>query len=203
MLGMENLSHKTAAVIIPPEDLWAPIQAMRQKHDSKVGRWMPHITLVYPFLPRFQFERTSEQFASACRSVRPFEIKLTKFEQFGHGKGYYTLWLAPRPTEPIQSLHAALCPIVYESVYDLDHAIWHFKPYLSVGRARGTANVVSLIQELQSSWEPIRFHMDSVELIWRNDPVPPKNPIRPLWAADSPWRAPMDGQRWRQCGTRT
>ena len=33
MFGMENLDHKTAAVIIPPEDVWGPIQAIRQKHD--------------------------------------------------------------------------------------------------------------------------------------------------------------------------
>lgn len=37
-----NLDHKTAAVIIPPEDVWPAIQAIRQKHDSKVGRWAPY-----------------------------------------------------------------------------------------------------------------------------------------------------------------
>ena len=46
----KSLDHKTAAVIITPEDVWGPIQAIRQKHDSKVGRWMPHVTLTYPFL---------------------------------------------------------------------------------------------------------------------------------------------------------
>ncbi len=50
MLGMESLDHKTAAVIIPPESVWGPIQAIRQNHDSKVGRWMPHITLVYTII---------------------------------------------------------------------------------------------------------------------------------------------------------
>jgi poly(A) polymerase len=48
---MESLDHKTAAFIIPPEYVWGPIQAIRQKHDSNVGRWMPHITLFYPSLP--------------------------------------------------------------------------------------------------------------------------------------------------------
>ena len=131
---------------------------------------MPHITLVYPFLPRSQFGRVAKQLALACKSVKPFEIELARFDRFGHGTGYYTLWLAPEPTEPIRDVHAALCPIVYEDIYDLDHAMWHFAPHLSVGRVRGTANMVSLIQELQSSWEPIRFRVDSVELIWRNDP---------------------------------
>ena len=169
MPGMESLSHKTAAVIIPPEDVWVPIQAIRQKHDSKVGRWMPHITLIYPFLPRSAFGQAARQLVSACKSARPFDIELATFDHFGHGKGYYTLWLAPEPTEPILDLHAAFCPIVYEDTYDLDHAIWYFKPHLSVGQVRGTANMVKLLGDLQAGWSPIRFHVDSVQLIWRND----------------------------------
>ena len=49
MLDTKSLDHKAAAVIIPPEDAWGPIQAIRRKHDRKVGRRMPHITLIYPF----------------------------------------------------------------------------------------------------------------------------------------------------------
>jgi 2'-5' RNA ligase len=169
MLGMENLDHKTAAVIIPPEDVWGPIQAIRQKHDSKVGRWMPHITLIYPFLPRSRFGRAAKELVSACRSVKPFEIELARFDQFGHGKGYFTLWLAPEPDEPIKDLHAALCPVVYEDAHDSGREIWHFKPHLSVGQARGMGNMVKLIEELQAGWRPIRFRVDSVQLIWRND----------------------------------
>ena len=169
MFGMENLDHKTAAVIIPPEDVWGPIQAIRRKHDSKVGRWMPHITLIYPFLPRSHFGRASQELSSACKSVRPFDILLARFDQFGHGKGHHTLWLAPEPGDPIKDLHAALCPIVYEGAFDLDRAIRRFKPHLSVGQARGTGNMVKVIEELRAGWTPIRFLVDSVKLIWRND----------------------------------
>jgi 2'-5' RNA ligase len=167
---MERLDHKTAAVIIPPEDVWDPIQAIRQKHDSKVGRWMPHITLIYPFLPRSCFGRAAKELASACRSVKPFEIQLARFDHFGRGKGYFTLWLAPEPAEPIKDLHAALCPIAYEYEGDVDHAIGHFKPHLSIGQAKGMGNMVKLMEELQVGWKPIRFQVDSVKLIWRNDP---------------------------------
>ena len=169
MLGMESFDHKTAVVIIPPEDVWGPIQAIRQKHDSKVGRWMPHITLIYPFLPKSRFGRAAKQLASACKSVKPFDVELARFDQFGHGKGYFTLWLAPEPAKPIWDLHAALCPAVYEDAYDLDSAIWRFKPHLSVGQARGMANMVHLLQELQADWTPIRFRINSFHLIWRND----------------------------------
>ena len=33
---MGSFDHKTATVIIPPEYVWAPIQAIRQKHDTEV-----------------------------------------------------------------------------------------------------------------------------------------------------------------------
>jgi hypothetical protein len=66
-------------------------------------------------------------------------------------------------------LHAALCPAVYEDAFDLDRAMWRFKPHLSVGQARGMANMVHLLQELQADWTPIRFRVNSVQLIWRND----------------------------------
>jgi hypothetical protein len=45
-------THKTAVVIIPPEALWAPIQAVRKEHDRQFRRRMPHISLIYPFRPK-------------------------------------------------------------------------------------------------------------------------------------------------------
>jgi len=69
MPDMQALDHKTAAVIIPPEDVWEPIQAIRQRHDRKVGCWMPHITLFYPFLPRSRFGRTAGEIATVRNAV--------------------------------------------------------------------------------------------------------------------------------------
>jgi len=40
------LTHTTAIVVVPPRESWAVIQPIRQKHDRKVRRWMPHITLI-------------------------------------------------------------------------------------------------------------------------------------------------------------
>jgi 2'-5' RNA ligase superfamily len=54
---MEQKTHQTAVVLIPPEAVWPPIQALRQQYDRHVRRWMPHITLLYPFRPREEFER--------------------------------------------------------------------------------------------------------------------------------------------------
>ncbi|MGB2822000.1 MAG: 2'-5' RNA ligase family protein [Phycisphaerae bacterium] len=98
---MKNRTHNTAIVIIPPDDAWHPIQGIRQKHDRKVRRWMPHMTLIYPFYPRSDFERAAKELAPVCREIRPFDVKLATFRTFRHGKGYYTVWLAPEPEEPL------------------------------------------------------------------------------------------------------
>ena len=46
---MPNKTHTTAVVLIPPESVQPPIQAIRSVHDRNFLRWMPHITLLYPF----------------------------------------------------------------------------------------------------------------------------------------------------------
>src|SRR5262249_27220192 len=49
---IDNATHTTAVVVIPPADAWPPIQALRERYDRQFRRWMPHITLLYPFRPR-------------------------------------------------------------------------------------------------------------------------------------------------------
>jgi len=50
-------SYKTAVVAIPPDHLWGLIQGLRKQYDRHYRRWMPHITLLYPFLPVSSFEQ--------------------------------------------------------------------------------------------------------------------------------------------------
>ncbi len=54
---MAKQTYTTAIVVILPQECWSVIQAIRQQHDSKVRRWMPHITLIYPFCPVEDFMR--------------------------------------------------------------------------------------------------------------------------------------------------
>ena len=90
-------THKTAVVLIPPDECWEPIQRIRWKHDCHVNRWMPHVTLLYPFRPPNQFDTVQGSLGEACRPMQPFEVLLTAFNHFHHGRNRYTLWLAPEP----------------------------------------------------------------------------------------------------------
>ncbi len=161
-------THKTAIVIIPPEDFWAPIQAIRQQHDRKVARWMPHITLIYPFVERAEFDRVTKDLSATCSKLRPFDLELTGVETFNHGKGYHTVWLRPELETSVLDLHAALWT---ELSYDeeFEPRLGRFTPHLSVGQVRGFAKMVELVKKLKVDWTPIRFRVAAVHLIWRED----------------------------------
>ena len=75
-------SYKTAVVIIPPDHLWGPIQGLRKQYDRNYRRWMPHITLLYPFRAVSAFEQVIPALAQACRSLDPFGVQLNRFDLF-------------------------------------------------------------------------------------------------------------------------
>ena len=165
---MKNKTHTTAIVVIPPEDLWRPIQAIREKHDRKVSRWMPHITLIYPFAPESDFGFAAEELAPVCKGIRPFDVELATFGVFNHGKGYHTIWLAPEPKEPLGDLHAEVWTAMsWED--DFKPGIERFEPHLSIGQTRGTVNTVKLLEELQANWTPIHFRVLAVHLVSRTN----------------------------------
>jgi poly(A) polymerase len=59
-------SHHSAVVIIPPEEVWEPIQALRRKYDRQIHRWMPHINLLYPFVAEQHFQEVMPLAAICC-----------------------------------------------------------------------------------------------------------------------------------------
>ncbi len=83
---MDRKTHKMAVVVIPPEAAWPPIQAIRKQHDRGFRRWMPHVTLLYPFHPRPEFEAAAARLAPACAVLPPFEVTLATFHVFEHGR---------------------------------------------------------------------------------------------------------------------
>lgn len=166
---MSTKTHETAVVVIPPESCWEPIQIIRRQHDRHVRRWMPHITLLYPFRPRSQFDMVAGELLAACAVIEPFEVRLEGFREFRHGRGSYTLWLAPEPRQMLVRLQAAL----QSAVLDCDDVARHagdFTPHLSVGQVRGREALAKLKSELKERWSPLSFAVNEVSLIWRNPP---------------------------------
>ncbi|MFX0010365.1 MAG: 2'-5' RNA ligase family protein [Candidatus Hermodarchaeota archaeon] len=158
--------HTTAVVIIPPEELWKVIQKIRMTYDRQFHRWMPHITLLYPFKPQSDFQELDSLFSFACKQIESFQINFHKFKFFNHGKQRYTVWLEPEPGNPIKVLQNALLQIVP----DCNDVTLHqngFTPHLSVGQIAGKNNLISVMDRFQANWVSLEFKVSSIYFIAR------------------------------------
>lgn len=162
-------THLSAVVIIPPQTVWEPIQAIRKLHDKGVRRWMPHITLLYPFAPKGIFNKVLPELAQVGWERGSFELTLANFRWFRHGRESYTVWLAPEPEGAVVGLHAALLRAL-PGFADTGSFRGGFSPHLSVGQAEGTARLRRLVDELQAGWTPLRFTVGELSVISRKDP---------------------------------
>jgi hypothetical protein len=83
-----NKTHRTAIVLVPPKEVWPPIQAIRQVYDRHFLRWMPHITLIYPFRLKREWTSVIVDLTRACADVNLFEVELARFAYFSHRSSF-------------------------------------------------------------------------------------------------------------------
>ncbi|MHA1281747.1 MAG: 2'-5' RNA ligase family protein [Promethearchaeota archaeon] len=158
--------YTSACVIIPPEEKWEKIQEIRKKYDRQINRWMPHINLLYPFIPESRFKRFEKRFEVVCSQIESFEIILKNFKYFTHRRESYTIWLEPEPNEPVKELQLELLKILPEC-NDVNKFKGGYTPHLSVGQIYSYDKLIKLIEKLQNSWNLIRFEVDKIYFIAR------------------------------------
>jgi 2'-5' RNA ligase len=168
---MSGKTHQAAVAVVPPREAWGPIQAIREKHDRQFRRWMPHLNLLYPFLPAERFEQALPHLVEACAKVPAFTMTLAEFRFFLHSSRRATLWLAPEPKEDLVRLQAAL-QAAFPDCCDLSRFAAGFTPHLSVGQAGSEEEARRLRDAWQRTWEPIRFEVSVIALLRRGRDTP-------------------------------
>ena len=161
-------THLSAVVVIPPKEVWEPIQTVRREHDKQFRRWLPHLTLLYPFAPKRDFNKVLPELAQVAWSHQPFTLTLAELGSFRHGRNY-TLWLRPDPAAPLIALQAALTKALPQ-FGDTGSFKGGFTPHLSVGQVEGKGKLERLRRELQANWQPLRFTVGELALISRKKP---------------------------------
>ncbi len=156
----------SAVVIVPPQNKWAPIQEIRKINDRQIDRWMPHITLIYPFRPETEYNTLEKSFSDICKSINPFEIILQDFHYFNLGRQKYTLWLKPEPNDSIITLQAKILEIAPDC-NDVNKFKTGYKPHLSLGKIKGKSKLDKVINKLQKNWKEINFLLNKVHFISR------------------------------------
>lgn len=162
-------THQSALVILPPEASCGPIQEVRRTHDRHYPRWMPHITLLYPFWPEERFVEARRRIAAVCNDYGPFVLKLAELRSFLHGRAGSTAWLAPEPAEPVKELQHRLQE-VFPECDDTANFDSGYTPHLSVGQARDDLDAV--MAQMRSVLRPIEFEVEGVVLIARQGDEP-------------------------------
>jgi 2'-5' RNA ligase len=164
-------THQTAVAVVPPREVWGPIQAIRERHDRQVRRWPPHVNLLYPCHPQEQFNQAVPRLVEACDRITPFIVSRTEFRFFRHSSRKATLWLATEPKADLVRLQAALqaaCP----ECDDLSRFAAGFTPHLSVGQVGSAEEARHLCDAWQRHWEPIRFEVSAIALLRRGQDTP-------------------------------
>lgn len=156
----------SAVVIVPPQNKWAPIQEIRKIYDRNIHRWMPHITLLYPFRPESKYLNLERVYSEKCKHIKQFKISLKKFNFFTHGKENFTIWLDPEPNKSIITLQAKILEIAPDC-NDVNKFKTGYKPHLSLGQVKGKSKLDKVINKLQKNWKEVNFLLDKVHFISR------------------------------------
>ncbi len=162
--------HTSALVVIPPLGAWEPIQAIRERHDRHAARWMPHVTLVYGFVPEHRFGDALPVIERAVAGVEPFTVTLEGFDRFAHGGGF-TVWIRPTSAPPgaLEGLQARLAAAFPRCNEQSTKSPRGFTPHLSVAQfPRADARVMEeRVAAWTAAWSPISFVVYDVPLIAR------------------------------------
>lgn len=161
-------THKSAVVAIPPGGIWGPIQGLRRQYDRHYRRWMPHITLLYPFRSGTDMPQLIPSMARVCRKIQPFEVRLTRFDLFAHTRRSATLFLIPEPAEALKKIHNALLALAPDCD-DAARFAGGFHPHLSVGQLPGR-QARDIRDRWQATWRPLVFTLTHIHVIQRNQP---------------------------------
>ncbi len=64
--------YTSAVVIIPPKNIWPPIQEIRKEYDRQINRWMPHVNLLYPFRHISEYSKLEKKFSEVSGQIGSF-----------------------------------------------------------------------------------------------------------------------------------
>lgn len=164
-------SSRGGLVLLPPQSTWPALDAIREKHDAQIVRWMPNIPLLFPFKAPEELEECLAAVTEVCAGFGPLQVTLSdvRFSQLESGKGL--LFVACEPAEEIARLQAALAAR-FPEVSRKEAASEPYVPRIVVGQCRTHLVAQRLSLELRQEWQPIPVEIAAVTLVGREHTGP-------------------------------
>lgn len=167
------VTHQSALAYIPPPSTWPAIQAIRRQYDPRFTQWMPHLNLLYGFLPEQYFEVIAPMIRQAIAEEPYFNFNFETFDQFSHGHSN-TVWLRPDEEgyEQLFQLQEKLRTVFPNCNFQDGHG--PFIPHLTVGKVvgRNAGKASRLRATFQSSWPGLAADVGVIALLSRKDGTP-------------------------------
>lgn len=166
-LSVSPTTHHAALAVVPPEDAWGPIQAVRRALDPSFARWMPHLNLLYGFVPEGLHAAAAEAIAELVADEPARTLTFSAAQVFQQPGGQ-TLYLAPDADSAawlsaLQRRLRAVFPQCVEQERD-----GGFTPHLTVGHLpRGAA-----VPPEAAALAPLSFSLSHLSLLARTASTP-------------------------------
>jgi|GEM_PF-4009138 len=190
------ITHQSALAYIPPPSTWSSIQAIRQEHDPRFERWMPHLNLLFGFLPAPYFEIITPVIRQLVSEEPYFRLNFESFEQFSHGHSN-TIWLkadseGQRKMVRLQEKLKALFPNC-----DSQDGHGEFIPHLTVAKVpgRNAGKASRLRTTFQSNWPGLSVDVGVIALLSKKDNAPFEVKVVIPLGEETEWES-FDPEKW-------
>lgn len=168
---LPRYSARGAAVLLPPRDTWPAFDAIRERYDPQIVRWMPHIPLLFPFRAPEDFEGCLPALARVCQGFGPLTLTLGEVRFTLRDSGRGTLWVACEPEAQVTELRACLA-VEFPELSRKQGGSEPWVPLIVVGQTRTHLSAQRIAQELHADWSPLQVPISAVTLVGRGHQGP-------------------------------
>jgi len=124
-----ELDTTTALTVILPKENWDKVNSIRKNHDKAYSRWMPHVNLLFPFVPQEKFEEYYEKLQKVLSGFGPIPLYFNKIGYFEQ-KNQVTVNLQLSDDSKLQELFE----LIRNSIPEVKPKHPEFHPHLTLGQ---------------------------------------------------------------------
>merc|ERR1712216_219755 len=150
------------------------IDNIRQRFDKSYGRWMPHINLIYGFLPEDHFAEALIAMEPVVRKHGPFEVRLEELTLLEHANSASLVIIPSYNADILLALQQEL-QALFPACIDQSSHEFGFQPHLTLGKFEGDSwadDARRWKADLAKAWRPITFVVSEVCMIARTGDQP-------------------------------